>query len=47
MYEEIRVERRGEVESVTIDRPEARNALTFQTYAELERAVHETKSPIS
>ena len=42
MYEEIRVERRGEVEIVTIDRPEARNALTFRTYAELERAVRET-----
>jgi enoyl-CoA hydratase len=44
VYDEIRVERRGEVEIVTIDRPEARNALTFQTYAELERAVRETKA---
>jgi enoyl-CoA hydratase len=42
VYEEIRVERRGEVEILTIDRPEARNALTFRTYAELERAVRET-----
>jgi enoyl-CoA hydratase len=42
VYEEIRVERRGEIEVVSIDRPEARNALTFQTYAELERAVRET-----
>ena len=42
MYEEIRVERRGQVEVVTIDRPEARNALTFRTYAELEQAVRET-----
>jgi enoyl-CoA hydratase len=42
--EEIRVERRGEVEVVTIDRAEARNALTFRTYAELERAVRETKA---
>jgi len=41
---EIRVERRGEVEILTIDRPEARNALTHQTYAELERAVRETKA---
>jgi enoyl-CoA hydratase len=44
MYEEIRVERRGEVEIVTIDRPAARNALTFRTYAELERAVRETRA---
>jgi enoyl-CoA hydratase len=42
VYEEIRVERRGEVEVLTIDRPEARNALTHQTYAELEHAVRET-----
>jgi enoyl-CoA hydratase/carnithine racemase len=42
MYEEIRVERRGEVELLTLDRPAARNALTFRTYAELERAVRET-----
>ena len=42
MTEEIRVERRGEVELLTIDRPEARNALTHRTYAELERAVRET-----
>lgn len=40
--EDIRVERRGEVEILTIDRPEARNALTFRTYAELERAMRET-----
>ena len=44
MTEEIRVERRGAVEVVTIDRPEARNALTFRTYAELERAVRETQA---
>ncbi len=42
MFEEIRVERRGEVELLTLDRPEARNALTFRTYAELEQAVRET-----
>jgi enoyl-CoA hydratase len=42
MFEEIRVERRGEVELLTLDRPKARNALTFQTYAELEQAVRET-----
>jgi enoyl-CoA hydratase len=44
VYEEIHVERRGEVEVVTLDRPAARNALTFQTYAELERAVRETRA---
>ena len=42
MPEEIRIERRGEVELLTLDRPAARNALTHQTYAELERAVRET-----
>jgi enoyl-CoA hydratase len=41
-YQELRSERRGEVEILTLDRPEARNALTFRTYAELERAVRET-----
>jgi len=44
MFEEIAVERRGHVELVTIDRPEARNALTHQTYAELARAVRETEA---
>ncbi len=44
MYEEIRSERRGEVEILTLDRPEARNALTHRTYAELERAVRETRA---
>ena len=42
MSEEIRSEHRGEVEILTLDRPEARNALTHQTYAELERAVRAT-----
>jgi len=41
-YTEIRVERDGDVEIVTLDRPEARNALTFTTYAELQRAVETT-----
>lgn len=41
---EIRVERDGDVEVLTLDRPEARNALTFTTYAELQRAVEETTS---
>src|SRR5690348_17456358 len=40
--EELRVERRGEIEILTIDRPAARNALTHRTYALLERAVRET-----
>jgi len=38
-YEELSVERNGHVDVLTIDRPEARNALTHQTYAELARAV--------
>ena len=35
MYTEIEYEQRGHVGIITIDRPEARNALTFTTYAEL------------
>lgn len=38
----LRIERHGEVEVLMLDRPEARNALTFGLYAELERAVRET-----
>jgi enoyl-CoA hydratase len=38
----IRVERRGDVDVVTIDRPQARNALTLASYAALERAVRAT-----
>ena len=41
-FQDIRVERRGEVEILTLDRPEARNALTHRTYDELERAVRGT-----
>ncbi len=41
-YEDLRIERHGEVEVVTLDRPEARNALTLRTYAELEQAVRTT-----
>jgi enoyl-CoA hydratase/carnithine racemase len=37
VYEEIRAERRGEVEILTIDRSDARNALTHRTYSELEQ----------
>lgn len=35
----LRVERDGEVLLATIDRPQARNALTFATYRRLERAI--------
>ena len=38
-YREIDYEPRGDVGVITIDRPEARNALTFTTYAELTDAV--------
>jgi enoyl-CoA hydratase/carnithine racemase len=38
MPEDIRIERHGEVEVVTIDRPQKRNALRWQTYDELETA---------
>src|SRR5262249_23197338 len=43
-FEDIRIERRGEIQIVTIDRPQARNALTFRTYAELESAVRDTSA---
>jgi enoyl-CoA hydratase len=39
---EIEVTRDGEVDVVTINRPEVRNALTHETYAELEGAVRST-----
>src|SRR5262245_18598300 len=39
---DVTVERRGEVDLVTINRPEVRNALRFQSYRELEAAVRET-----
>jgi len=39
---DVRVERMGHVDVVTIDRPDVRNALRFQSYDELERAVRET-----
>lgn len=41
-YTELSVERIDDVDLVTIDRPEARNALTHTTYAELQRAVETT-----
>ena len=42
MYTEIEYEQRGHVGIITIDRAEARNALTFTTYAELADAVDTT-----
>lgn len=38
----LRVERHGDVEVLTLDRPDARNALTFELYDALEAAVRET-----
>ena len=35
----LRIERQGGVELLTLDRPDARNALTFELYDALERAV--------
>jgi enoyl-CoA hydratase len=43
-YEDIDVSRHGEVEVITLNRPDVRNALRFKTYDELERAVRETRS---
>jgi enoyl-CoA hydratase len=42
MYSEIEYEQREHIGIITIDRPEARNALTFTTYAELADAVEST-----
>src|SRR4051795_9896672 len=39
---ELIVTRRGDVEVITINRPEVRNALTFKTYDLLEQAVRTT-----
>jgi enoyl-CoA hydratase/carnithine racemase len=39
VYEDIEVSREGDVEVITLNRPDVRNALRFQTYDELERAV--------
>jgi enoyl-CoA hydratase len=43
-FEEIRYEMQDDVGVITLNRPEARNALTYQTYAELESAVRETEA---
>ena len=42
MPTELRYEERGHVGVITLDRPDARNALTFTTYRELEEAVRTT-----
>ena len=39
---DVRVERIGDVDVLTIDRPEVRNALRYRSYDELERAVRES-----
>jgi enoyl-CoA hydratase len=39
---ELRYEEHGDVGVITLDRPDARNALTYTTYAELEDAVRST-----
>jgi enoyl-CoA hydratase len=43
-FDELDYEVRDQIGIITLNRPEARNALTFKTYAELERAVRETKA---
>ncbi|MEZ5282293.1 MAG: enoyl-CoA hydratase-related protein [Acidimicrobiales bacterium] len=43
-FTEIRYEELGRVGVITIDRPHARNALTFTTYDEIQRAVEQTEA---
>ncbi|GAC1589453.1 MAG: enoyl-CoA hydratase-related protein [Acidimicrobiales bacterium] len=43
-FEDIRIVREGDVEIITLDRPQVRNALRFRTYRELEQAVRATKA---
>jgi len=43
-YEDIEVTRHGDVEVITLNRPDVRNALRFRTYDELERSVRTTAS---
>ena len=43
-FEELNYEIYDHVGVITLNRPEARNALTFKTYAELEGAVRETQA---
>jgi enoyl-CoA hydratase/carnithine racemase len=42
MYTELIYETKGDVGIITLNRPDARNALTYTTYAELEGAVRTT-----
>jgi enoyl-CoA hydratase/carnithine racemase len=42
VYTELNYETRGDIGIVTLNRPEARNALTYTTYSELEDAVRST-----
>jgi enoyl-CoA hydratase len=42
MPDDIKITRDGDVEIITIDRPAVRNALTLETYNQLEAAVRET-----
>jgi enoyl-CoA hydratase/carnithine racemase len=42
MFQEIQYEEREHVGILTLDRPDARNALTHATYAELQEAVEKT-----
>jgi len=44
VYDELIYEERGHVGVITLNRPEARNALTHKTYAELEDAVRRTSA---
>jgi enoyl-CoA hydratase len=44
MTRDIEVRREGDVEVITIDRPEVRNALRFETYDQLEQAVRESEA---
>jgi enoyl-CoA hydratase len=43
-YQELRYEVAGDVGVITLDRPDARNALTYTTYRELEDAVRTTQA---
>ena len=42
MTRDIQIRREGDVEIITIDRPEVRNALRFETYDQLEQAVRDS-----
>ena len=46
-YQEISYETEGDVGVITLRRPEARNALTFTTYRELEDGVRSTAARCS